>query len=114
MEFYIKAQSFAAPFFSDPSSAFVKAKTPKLALEKFAKEYNHPCGLYAAAAFTSSDAMKKGQKPLRRWLSNHERGIQKATKNKSGYSYLGREPGKFEIDGKLIVVPDPKEGRIYP
>jgi hypothetical protein len=74
-EYFIVANSFAAPFFSDTSESFVKAHSAPEALEKFAAEYNHPCGLYAADAFKSADAYHKGHAPLSRWRSNKSVGI---------------------------------------
>lgn len=74
-EYYIEANSFAAPFFSDPSHAYVEGNTPSAALLKFAANYKHPCGLYAANAYTSADARNKGEGPLAQWQSNAARGI---------------------------------------
>jgi hypothetical protein len=111
-EYFIVANSFAAPFFSDDSTAFVKAASPVEALRKFAANYKHPAGLYAAIAFASADAYHKREKPLAKWLSNHERAKIRATKDKGSYSYLGHGPGSFEVDGKAITVADPKAGDV--
>ncbi len=54
-EFFIVANSFAAPFISDESTHYVKARTAPLALEQFAAKYNHPAGLYAALACWTKD-----------------------------------------------------------
>lgn len=69
IEYFIRANSFAAPFFSDVSSDFETADTPKAALEAFAARYKHPCGLYAAACYASADAYHKGDEALAMWLS---------------------------------------------
>jgi hypothetical protein len=111
-EYFIKANSFAAPFFSDDSSGFVEAGSPEAALESFATAYSHPAGLYAAAAYASADAFHKGEGPLAKWLCNHEIRKQELTKDLPSYSYLGRAPGDFEIDRVRHVVPDPKGGRV--
>lgn len=104
-EYFIYAQSFAAPFFSDSSTDFVKAETPNEALEIFAKEYRHPTGLYSAGFFESSDDYHKGKSPIARWLCNHEIEKQKLTGDGS-YSYRGNAPGDFEINGKRHIVED--------
>lgn len=111
-EYFIRAASFAAPFVSDTSHAFQEGETPEAALEAFAKSYSHPAGLYSAMAYRSADAYHKGGSPLAQWLCKHEIAKQRATEGKTAYSCLGRGPGRFEIDGKLIVVDDPKGGRI--
>lgn len=111
-EFFIDANSFAAPFISDSSTAFVEAADPREALDRFAADYRHPAGLYSADAYASADAYQKGGKPLAMWRSNHVLAMEKATAGLTGYSVLGHGPGKFEIDGKLIEVEDPKGGRV--
>jgi hypothetical protein len=108
-EFFIEAASFAAPFFSDQSYAYVKANTAAEALEKFAGDYSHPCGLYAATAYSGADARNKGEKPLARWLSNQARHLETTE-----YTMLRMDaPGKGEMDGKPFEVESPKEGRCY-
>jgi hypothetical protein len=111
-EFFITANSFAAPFFSDSSEQYIKASSPQEALETFAAEYTHPFGLYAAVCYKSADSYHKNEKPLAKWLCNHELAKIEATKDKGCYSYLGNGPGNFEIDGKKITVPDPQKGRV--
>ncbi len=108
-EYYIEANSFAAPFFSDQSHGYVEADNCALALEKFAADYKHPCGLYAAVVYSSADARNKGQKPLARWLSNQAQRLE-------GIDGMIRmdEPGKGEINGELITIDDPKAGSIVP
>ncbi len=111
-EYFIVANSFAAPFFSDQSTDYVKAATPEDALKAFASDYKHPCGLYAAVVYESADAYHKNKSYLSRWLCNHEIEKQRLTKNLGGYSCLGHEPGKFEINGELHTVKNPKQGRV--
>jgi len=106
-EFYVEANSFAAPFFSDTSHAYVEAKTPAQALEQFAADYSHPCGLYAATVYSSADARNKGEKPLARWLSNQARQLQGVTG-----SIRMDAPGKGEINGEPVEIKDPKVGRV--
>lgn len=74
-EFFVVANSFAAPFVSDTSTRFVTAESPQAALEKFAGEYSHKCGLYAAECYESADAYHKRERPLAKWLSNRARGL---------------------------------------
>ena len=110
--FFIYANSFAAAFFSDDSTSFVEADNPAHALEKFAEDYKHPCGLYAAICYRDANAYHKGEKPLAKWLCHHEIIKQERTRNLSGYSYLGHGPGRFEINGEMISVDDPKSGQV--
>jgi len=111
-EYFIRANSFAAPFFSDDSTEYVEAETPTVALEKFAKNYKHPAGLYAAVLYASADDYHKGNKPLLKWLCNHEIEKMRLTKDLGSFTFLGKGPGKFEINNTLHVVPDPKSGQI--
>jgi type 1 glutamine amidotransferase len=113
-EFFIQANSFAAPFVSDTSDVYVEADTPEAALEAFAADYRHPCGLYAAEVYPSADAMHKGRKPLARWVCNHELARRRLTKGKEAHSYLGHSPGDFEINGDRHKIEDPKAGRVVP
>lgn len=110
--FFICANSFAAPFFSDSSESFIEADTVEAALEKFAANYKHPCGLFAAVAYEDANAYHKGAKPLAKWLSNHEIARIEITKGLCGYSYCGNGPGDFTVNGKRHVVENPKTGRI--
>lgn len=106
-EFYIETNSFAAPFFSDFGHVYVSAETAEAALLLAAKGYSHPCGLYAATAYSSADAKCKGEYPLARWLSNHAAAL-------DGVTGLIRsiEPGVIEINGKTVHIEDPKGGQI--
>jgi hypothetical protein len=109
-EFFIVANSFAAPFMSDQSTQHVTAESPVAALEKFAAEYTHPCGLYAAQCYRTADAYHKGKKAMAQWLSNRVRAEKAATKGKGSYSFMGHSPELFEVDGKRHQVKDPKGG----
>jgi hypothetical protein len=111
-EYFIVASSFAAPFFSDQSSQYIKGENPTEAMKSFVKQYKHPAGLYSAALYASADAYHKNDKHLLQYLSNHELGLRKATRGKHSYSYYGRAPGDFEINGQNVIVSNPKGGRI--
>jgi hypothetical protein len=112
-EYFIVANSFAAPFVSDQSTGFASADSPAEALRRFAGAYRHPAGLYAAVAYTSAEAYHKGQKPLAQWLCNHEQAKRRlSADSKGGYSYLGHGPGSFEINGKAHTVEHPKQGSV--
>jgi hypothetical protein len=111
-EFFITSNSFAAPFFSDSREGFVKGKDAKGALLAYVSGYKHPAGLYSAAIYSSADAYHHNEKPLFRWLCNHELAKAKATAKLGSYSFLGHAPGKFEINGKMIEVENPKGGEI--
>ena len=111
-EYFIIANSFAAPICSDTSDKFVVADTPRAALEKFAAGYSHPAGLYSAACYADANAERKGAKPLAKWMCNHEIKLQELTKDKGAFSYLGSGPGKFEIDRIKYTVKNPRGGRV--
>jgi len=111
-EYFVVTTSFAAPFFSDEDERFVDADSPEAALEKVAREYKHPAGLYAALCYADANAKAKREKPLAKWLCNHEIEKMRLTADKGAYSYFGHETGHFDIDGKRHVVENPKEGRV--
>ena len=113
-EFFITARSFAAPFFSDQSDSYVEAATPEEALSKFAADYKHPCGLYAAEAWESADQFHKSRdlEPLARWKSNHLLAYEAAKEGKSSHSYLGHGPGDFEVNHERVTVDDPTGGHV--
>lgn len=113
-EFFIYANSFAAPFFSDTDTVYQEGESAADALERFAAAYKHPAGLYAAIAYESADAYHKGAKPLATWLCNHEQAKQRLTDRPGGYSYMGHGPGDFEIDGERHLVENPKAGSVVP
>ena len=111
-EFFIVANSFAAPFFSDTSHHFIKAADPETALERFAAKYEHPCGLYSANAYASADAYHKDEPRLAQWLSNHAKGLADTTADLHGYSMLGKGPGVVEINGVEHRFENPKAGTV--
>lgn len=111
-DYFIRANSFAAPFFSDDSSSYQAGETPEKALLAFAKAYKHPAGLYAALAYTSADAYHKGEPALATWLCNHEIAKMEATKNLGSYGYFGDGPGHFKINEEWHTVKNPRAGRI--
>ena len=107
-EYYIIAQSFAAPFCSDESRSFIEADSPEQAINAFRDRYKHPCGLFSADCYVDANAHAKGSKPLARWLSNHQIAVERVTKGLGAYSFLGEGPGKFQVDGKWHTVENPK------
>lgn len=109
-EYFIVANSFAAPFCSDYSREFVKAKSPEEALLKFAGTYTHPAGLYAAACYQDANAEAKGDKPLAKWLSNHAKTIADKTRKLGCYSLKSNGPGDFEINDDRFIIDKPKDG----
>jgi len=111
-EYFIVANSFAAPFCSDQSTAYAKGESPEAVLRAFAVKYTHYAGLYAAVCYASADAYHKNQKSLATWLCNSELKKQEVTKGKHCFSSLGIEPGVFEVDGVTYTVQDPKGGQI--
>lgn len=89
-EYFYVTNSFAAPMCSDTGEGYVTAPTPQHAIRKVVKTYRHPCGLYAACLWKSSDAYHKGKKPLVMWLS------EEASASASG----GDEPDNIEEHDK--------------
>ena len=47
-EYFIVANSNAAPFFSDPGEGFIEAETPTEALKEVVTNYKHSLGLFSA------------------------------------------------------------------
>ncbi len=68
-EYFIVANSGAAPFVSDTSHHYAKGRSPGEAFGRFKRKYKHPCGLYAAVVYPNADAYHKEEKPLLNWLS---------------------------------------------
>lgn len=110
-EYFVIANSFAAPMFSDTTMEYVKGSTPREAMQKFVAEYTHPCGLYAALLYESADAYHKGKKEIVRFLCNQE--IERAKLMKNGGSFYGKGNGVFEINGKEYRVKDWNKGKIF-
>ena len=108
MEFFIIANSFAAPFFSDTSNTFQEADSAEQALDIFAKNYKHPCGLYAASCYKDANAYHKGEKPLAKWLSNEANFMI----DKTGAIYKSGFKGKIRINGAWYSIDNPKEGSV--
>lgn len=114
-EYFIKAQSFAAPFCSDESQGFISADSPADALEVFARKYSHPCGLYSAFCYKDANAEAKGHKPLAKWLCNYEAEKQRLTHNLGSYSFLHSQDKKgefMEVDGKRTYIKNPRAGSV--
>ncbi len=112
MEFCIQANSFAAPFVSDTSEAFVEAETAEQALAAYVESYSHPAGLYSAIVWDSADSMMKGKPALAKWVCNQVIKIQELTKDLSGYTFRGDGPGAFEINGTRYETEDPQGGKV--
>ena len=112
MEYFIQANSFAAPMVSDTSTSYIDAISPREALERFAAKYTHPCGLYSANCYRNADALHKGKKPLAQWLCNQQIAIEKETKDLGSYRMGSDGPGKVNINDKSIEIKDPKGGRV--
>lgn len=63
-EFFIQANSFAAPFFSDTSNGYQEGVSAEDALERFTEQYTHPYGLFAADVYGNADDFHKAEKAL--------------------------------------------------
>ena len=111
-EYFVTANSFAAPFFSDESTGFTKGENPEEALLNFVETYNHPCGLFAAVLYASADAYHKNHKPLAKWLCNKEIEKRKITAGMGSYSCRSDHDGHLCVDGKDYKIEDPKGGKL--
>jgi hypothetical protein len=69
-EYFVWANSNAAPFFSDESTGYIEADSPQSALDLYVFGYDHPAGLYAANVYENADAYHKRQAPLARFISD--------------------------------------------
>lgn len=112
MEYFIVANSFAAPFFSDTDKSFQEASNPEEALLKFKDGYRHPAGLYGAGVWADANAYHKNEKPLARWVCNLALAKEEAAKGKGSYSMLGVSQSEFEIDGVRHKVENPRCGKV--
>lgn len=90
-----KANSNAAPFFSDPSDGFVEAEAPMEALKKVVAEYDHPRGLFSAVVLEPSPK----NPVLARYLSRRA-----ATQMKAPCGLTKWEGDNLYVGGKLIPL----------
>jgi len=90
-EFYFRANSNAAPFFSDTTQGFVSAYSAEEALLKVIGEYSHPMGLFAVSIYSSADAGIKGLPALATWRS--EAAIKQALQLVGDYD--DDDPGEY-------------------
>jgi len=104
MEYFVVANSNAAPFASDQSTGFSEGETPRAALEGFVSAYSHPAGLYAAGIYGSADDYHKGAEPLLKYLCAKESLRREVTLGLEGYSYISRDASSFEVNGKRFQV----------
>ncbi len=113
-EFFVMGSSFPAPFCGDNLESFVEADTPAEALQRFVDSCSHPCGVYSAAAFLSSDDQKKGGRALVRYCSNELLVREEATRGLGCYSTSRNSDGDLVVNGKVHKIVNPKGGRIIP
>ena len=78
-EYFVVANSNAAPFWSDTTKEFVEAASPEEALNAFVQTYSHPAGLFAAQVYRDANAYEKRDDPLVRWLSERAHKQQAGT-----------------------------------
>src|SRR6185312_15188341 len=74
-EFFIVANSFAAPLVSDTSEHFIRAIDAGTALVQFIPTYKHPSGLYSARVYTDANAYHKREKHLGEFLSDEAKKV---------------------------------------
>ena len=63
-EYFVVANSKAAPFVSDMTFHYIKASTQSEAKKLFIKSYKHCAGLFAANFYFSANDYHKGEKPI--------------------------------------------------
>jgi len=68
-QFFVVAESYAAPFVSDSSKQYVHALTPSEALGTFIQAYSHPFGLYSANVYESADDYHQKKEPVAKFRS---------------------------------------------
>ncbi|MBN2459082.1 hypothetical protein JXB28_02260 [Candidatus Woesearchaeota archaeon] len=85
--------SNAAPFFSDTDIGFIKATDPMSALEEVVNNYDHPCGLYAAAILEPSPK----NPVLARYISARAATIESAPNGE----HVWRQGGLY-VNGKKV------------
>ena len=90
-----KANSNAAPFFSDPSDGFIEARTPMKALKEVVENYDHSCGLFSAIILDPSPK----NPVLARYLSRRA-----ATQNNAPVGLTKWEGNKLYVNGKEIPL----------
>ncbi|MBM3206920.1 MAG: hypothetical protein FJZ43_04850 [Candidatus Staskawiczbacteria bacterium] len=108
-EYFLKGNTFAAPFFSDAISKYVTAETAEEALLSFIGNKND---IYAMNAYNSADDYHKGEDPVAIWHSNKLIAINEAIKGKGGYTLFSHDDHTIEIDGKTLNVDNPRGGKI--
>lgn len=101
---FVVARTFAAPFVSETIERYVEGE-PRAAIGALVAQHRDGVGIYAAEAYATADDYHRRGKPKARWWSN------KALAVKDAGSIYGRGPGVVEIDGKAVVIDDPKGGR---
>ena len=69
-EYFIVANSLAAPMVSDESKHYVEGRTPQSAMNKFLKAYRHWVGIYSANLYNNADEYHKGESATLHFRSN--------------------------------------------
>jgi hypothetical protein len=71
IEYYVRANTVAMPFFSDTIDGFVLANGPYDAIQRFLGNSGYePKYLFAARAYKDANAYHKHEKHLAEWLSD--------------------------------------------
>ena len=104
-EWFVVANSFAAPFFSDTSEDYVEGETARDALKLFMEGYKHPFGLFAAVVYESADDYHKGRAPAARWTSNKAVAVEKIVKERGAVLFDESGPDGFIADGVRYDIP---------
>lgn len=81
-EYFIVANSNAAPFVSDTTTHFILAEDPAKAIGGLIAEYTHPMGLYAANVYQDANDYHKNKEPLLQYLSDRAKAIVAEVKEK--------------------------------
>ena len=99
--FHFKANSIAAPFFSDPASGFIDGFSAMDALRKVVKNYDHSCGLYSATI----EACEPKPRLLARYLSARAIATEIANELTEGGLLKERDEVRILKDGERIWIP---------
>jgi len=110
-EYFIIANTFAAPFVSETIETFTKGKDAKDAMKNFID--GHKNEIYSARGYKNADAFYKKEKPVVNYDCNKLLLLNSLTKDKSTYSYLSHSDKEFELDDVIYKVEEPREGVIY-
>lgn len=107
-EYFVRANSFAAPIVSDTSTGYQEGDTAEAAMLAFVEGYSHPSRLYSANLYASADDFHKGRPTLVEWMSNHALLLQ----HDGCATIRSLRPGLVEVNGEQRECEEPYDGKI--